>query len=56
MVARENIHQYKKGTGSELHVGKAKILRIGSGRRQHLTPANMNTNFEVMNDNDSENI
>ena len=53
-VVRENIHQYEKGTGSALHEGKTKIIRIGSGRRRHLTPANMKTNFTIMEDNESE--
>ena len=54
-VARECIHNYEKGSCSELHEGKTKIMQLGKAREKTLTQANMKVNFTVMKEGETEN-
>ena len=47
-IARENVYLYEKGSGSELHEGKTKILKIGKSKRKNLIQASMNAKFTIM--------
>ena len=54
--ARRNMKTYEKSSGSQLHEGKTKIIKLGIERTNNETNESLNVNFTIMQDDENENF